>query len=181
MTARNLIGTLAMAAALSVSSQAGAQEGPAAPAPSLTYAFTVRAQLLPPVEQGEVDGGRKRFIGITGGKVSGPRLQGEVLSGGGDWQAILPGGLTKVEARYFLKASDGTVIEVTNPGVRTATPEVIEKLAKGEDVDPSAYYFRTTPRFDVKAGPHEWMHRTAFVARGIRKPDHVVIDFYVVD
>jgi hypothetical protein len=113
--------------------------------------------------------------------VTGPALTGTVLTGGGDWQVILPGGLTSIEARYFIKASDGTVIEVTNPGVRTAAPEVIEKLAKGEAVDPSAYYFRTTPRFVVKDGPHGWMRRKVFVARGIRKPDSVVIDFYTVE
>ena len=153
---------------------------PAAPAPTLEYAFSARVELAPPVEQGTVDGARKRFIPITGGTVTGPMLTGTVLAGGGDWQSILPGGLTRVEAHYFLKAADGTVIEVTNPGLRVATPEVTEQLAKGLPVDPSAYYFRTTPRFDVAAGPHEWMRRAAFVARGIRRPDHVVIDFYVV-
>ena len=88
--------------------------------------------------------------------------------------------LTRVEARYFLKADDGTVIEITNPGVRTASPEVTEHLAKGDVVDPSAYYFRTTPRFEVAAGKHEWLRRSAFVARGIRRPDRVEIDYYVV-
>lgn len=158
-----------------------AADGPAAPAPSLTYAFSVRATLDPVVEQGEVDSGRRRFIPVTGGTVDGPALSGTVLPGGGDWQVILPGGLTSIEARYFIKASDGTVIEVTNPGVRTAAPDVIEKLAKGEPVDPSAYYFRTTPRFVVKDGPHGWMRRKVFVARGVRNPDNVVIDFYTVE
>lgn len=153
---------------------------PAAPAPTLEYAFTATVQVAPPIEQGTVDGGRKRFIAITGGTVSGPLFTGSVLPGGGDWQTILPGGLTKVEARYFLKAADGTVIEVTNPGVRTGSAEVIERLAKGEAVDPAAYYFRTTPRFDVAPGAHEWLRRHAFVARGIRRPDRVEIDFYVV-
>lgn len=158
-----------------------AAEGPAAPAPSLTYAFSVRATLAPAVEEGEVDGGRRRFIPITGGEVGGPALNGTVLAGGGDWQVIMPGDLTSIEARYFLKTADGTVIEVTNPGVRTAAPEVIEKLAKGEPVDPSAYYFRTTPRFVVKDGPYAWLRRKVFVARGIRRPDSVVIDFYAVE
>lgn len=153
---------------------------PAAPPPSLEHAFTVKATLLPPVEQGEVDGGRKRFIAITGGTVAGPMLTGTVLPGGGDWQTILPGGLTRVEARYFLKAADGTVIEVTNVGVRTGTPEVIARLSRGEEVDPSAYYFRTTPSFSVTQGAHDWLRRHTFVARGIRRPDHVEIDFYVV-
>lgn len=158
-----------------------ATEGPAAPAPTLTYAFSVRATLDPVVEQGEVDTGRRRFIPVSGGTVTGPALNGTVLPGGGDWQVILPGGLTTIEARYLIKASDGTVIEVINPGVRTAAPDVIEKLAKGEAVDPSAYYFRTTPRFVVKDGPYGWMRRKVFVARGIRNPDNVVIDFYTVE
>ncbi len=153
---------------------------PETPAPTLEFAFTATVQVAPAVEQSTIDGGRRRFIAITGGTVNGPLLNGTVLPGGGDWQTILPGGLTKVEARYFLKASDGTVIEVTNPGVRTGSAEVIERLAKGEAVDPSAYYFRTTPRFDVAPGSHEWLRRHAFVARGIRRPDRVEIDFYVV-
>jgi hypothetical protein len=165
---------LAAAAMLTVAN------GPVAPAPSLDYAFTATVTLASPLEQGSVDGGRKRFIAITGGTVAGPMLHGSVLPGGGDWQTILPGGLTRVEAHYFLKADDGTVIEVTNPGVRTASPQVTESLARGEVVDPSAYYFRTTPRFEVASGAHDWLRRSAFVARGIRRPDRVEIDFYVV-
>ena len=154
--------------------------GPTAPAPTLEYAFTATVQVAPPVEMGQADGGRKRFIAITGGSVEGPMLTGQVLNGGGDWQVIEPGGLTRVEARYFIKAADGTVIEIENPGVRVADPQVIERLARGEDVDPNAYYFRTTPRFSVTVGKYDWMRRNAFVARGIRRPDRVIVDFYVV-
>lgn len=173
---RTIKAALVVAASLALS---GAN-GPAAPAPTLEFAFSATVTVAPPIEQGTVDGGRKRFIAITGGTVQGPMLEGTVLAAGGDWQTILPGGLTKVEARYFLKASDGTVIEVSNPGVRTGSAEVIERLAKGENVDPSAYYFRTTPRFDVAPGKHDWLRRNAFVARGIRRPDRVEIDFYRV-
>jgi Protein of unknown function (DUF3237) len=154
---------------------------PAAPAPTLCYVFSLRGELAPPVEFGDIDGKRKRFIGVTGGRVYGPRLQGKVLAGGGDWQAIAQGGLTEVFARYSIQADDGTVIAVVNAGVRTAAPEVIEKLMRGVEVDASQYYFRTTPTFDVQPGPHEWLRRSVFVARGIRKPDHVVVDFYQVE
>ncbi|NBC36043.1 DUF3237 family protein [Novosphingobium sp. FSY-8] len=153
---------------------------PNAPPPTLEYAFSVQATLAPPVEAGNLDGGRRRFIQVTGGAAYGPMLSGTVLGGGGDWQTIRPGGLTDVEAHYFIKAADGTVIEVTNVGVRVASAEVTDKIARGEAVDPSAYYFRTTTRFGVVDGPLGWMRRAVFVARGIRKPDSVVIDFYVV-
>ena len=174
---------IAAAAALALLGSAGAGRAPPAPAPpapTLAFAFSMRVTLAPPLEVGEADGGRRRFIAITGGEVHGPRLNGAVLPGGGDWQTILAGGLTRIEARYFIKADDGTVIEITNPGVRTAEPAVIERLSRGEVVDPSTYYFRTTPSFKVGPGPHGWLQRAVFVARGVRNPDSVVIDYYEV-
>lgn len=174
MGSRNL---LAMAgAALMAASPTQA----AAPAPTLAHAFSMRIEVAPPLEQGEIDGARQRFIPITGGTITGPRLTGTVLPGGGDWQAIHAGGLASVHARYMLKAADGTVIGIDNVGVRVASAEVTEQLAKGEDVDPTAYYFRTVPTFTVAEGPHAWLRRAVFVARGVRRPDHVVIDVYEV-
>lgn len=164
----------------STANAAPADEKPAAPPPTLEWVFSLRATLAPPVELGTLDDGRRRFIAITGGEVYGPRLKGSVMPGGGDWQTIQPEGMTKVEARYFLKAADGTVIEVHNPGVRTADPGTIEALAKGEKVDPSAYYFRTSPVFRVAGNALAWMQRHTFVARGIRHPDSVIIDYYMV-
>jgi Protein of unknown function (DUF3237) len=168
-------------AVLAAAMTTAASPAPDAPTPTLTFAFSIRVEVDPPVEQGEIDGARQRFIPITGGTVSGPRLNGIVLPGGGDWQGIHPGGLAVILARYALKADDGTVIGIENPGVRVASPEVTEQLAKGEPVDPGAYYFRSTPVFTVTDGPHAWMRRKVFVARGIRRPDHVVIDVYTVE
>ena len=155
--------------------------GPSAPTPGLTHVFSLRGELAPPLEYGRIDGLRKRFIPVTGGVVYGPRLTGRVLPGGGDWQSVADDGLSQVLARYSLEASDGTVIGVTNAGVRTASLEVMEKLVAGIEVPPDAYYFRTNPVFEVGPGPHGWLHRHLFVARGIRKPDHVIVDFYCVD
>lgn len=179
----HIVTALSAALLAGLATGAGAQpvERQSAPTPKLTYAFSVRVDVAAPIEQGQIDGGRRRFIAITGGKVYGPRLNGVVLPGGGDWQTIMEGGLTKVLARYFLKSADGAVIEITNPGVRVASPEVTEKLAKGELVDPSQYYFRTTPEFKVSVPALDWMQRSVFVARGIRKPDHVVVDYFIVE
>src|SRR5690606_21066261 len=116
-----------------------------------------------------------------GGLVFGPRLQGRVLPGGGDWQAVGEDGLSQIMARYSLELADGTRVGVTNTGVRTASPEVMEKLVAGIEVPPDAYYFRTNPVFEVADGVHAWLRRHLFVARGVRKPDHVIVDFYRVD
>jgi hypothetical protein len=61
---------------------------PHAATPTLEFAFSLRGALSPPVELGEIDGKRRRFIGIVGGEVSGPLQTATVLSGGGDWQTI---------------------------------------------------------------------------------------------
>jgi hypothetical protein len=158
---------------------AGAQ--PAAPPPKLTYAFTAEITLAPPVEYGVIEEKRRRFIAITGGIVRGPKLQGTVLGIGGDWQDIGAGGVTRLDTHYALRANDGTVIDTRNPGVRVASPEVTDKLARGVPVAPDQYYFGTTPRFDVAAGPHAWLSSRVFVGRGVRTPDRVMIDYYVVE
>lgn len=73
-----------------------ANEGPSAPVPKLTYAFSVNIDVAKPLEQGLIDGGQRRFIEITGGTVYGPMLQGEVMHGGGDWQTVFAGGYTDI-------------------------------------------------------------------------------------
>ncbi|MEY2943355.1 MAG: hypothetical protein RLY97_1369 [Pseudomonadota bacterium] len=180
MMAAGLAGLLLGSAALG-QSNAAAGAGAGIIAPRLTPVFTLRIELAKPVEQGVIDGARHRFIAITGGTITGAKLTGTVMAGGGDWQAIHPGGLAVLDARYFLKASDGTVISITNPGVRVASAEVTERLARGEDVDPAAYYFRSSPRFEVAAGAYDWLTRKVFVARGIRRPDHVELEVFEVE
>jgi hypothetical protein len=169
---------LAAAATAAVAPAIARASEPAAPL--LSHVFTARVTVAPAIEHGMIDGKRKRFIPITGGTISGPRLSGTILPGGGDWQAIHADGITEVMARYSMKAADGAIIGVTNPGVRVAAPDIIARIARGEDVDPAFYYFRSTPSFEVEKGPHDWLRRKLFVARGIRKPDHVVIAVYEV-
>jgi hypothetical protein len=154
----------------------------AAPAaPLLTYAFTVTLKPGAPLELGEVEGGKRRFIPILGGVASGPKLQGQVLPGGGDWQTVTRDGIAKIDARYFLKLDDATIVEVSTPGVRVASADIAGRLAQGEDVDPNLYYYRLAPQLRVKTGAQDWLTRTVFIAKGARRPDRVTFDFYAVE
>lgn len=173
------VGALAAGTAPAGALAAGADARPAVP--GLDFVFEAVVTLGPPLEMGEADGGRRRFVPITGGRVSGPRLSGVVLPGGGDRQDIGRDGVTAIRARYLLRAADGAVIGVDNPGVRVASPEVITRLTAGEDLDPALYYFRTTPNFDVEpGGPHDWMRRSVFVCQGVRHPATVALRFFRV-
>lgn len=149
--------------------------------PGLHFEFTARITLGPIVELGAVAGVRKRIVPITGGDFSGPRIRGRVVPGGGDWQSILPDGSAQVRALYVLEASDGAMIGITNTGLRRGSADALARLAAGELVDPSEYYFRATPVFDVADGPHQWLKENIFVAVGARYPDSVSIDVFRLD
>jgi hypothetical protein len=148
--------------------------------PTLDFAFELDATLDPPQQLGDTGIGERRIIGITGGTVKGPMLNGIVLPGGADWQVIRPDGITDIHARYTLQSDDGALIYVDAPGIREAAPEVIARLSAGATVDPSEYYFRTVPRLETSADKYSWMNRRLFVCKGIRLPNGVKIKYYVV-
>lgn len=150
-------------------------------APSLRFAFELSASLEPPLELGEVYGGRRRVIPVKGGVVSGPKLQGRVMPGGADWQTLLASGAMLLEAKYVIEAADGTKIGVINAGVRRASPEAARRMADGELLPPTEYYFRTTPRFEVGPGPHQWLMENVFVCTAERRPNDVLVRFFVVE
>jgi hypothetical protein len=136
--------------------------------------------LEPIRDLGETPLGRRRIIGITGGKFSGPRLSGKVLPGGADWQVIRADGVAYLDARYTLETNDGALIYVNNRGYRHGPKDVIERLAKGEDVDPALYYMRATPWFETSATRYAWLNRSICVATGARRPAAVELEFYEV-
>lgn len=148
--------------------------------PTLEFAFEVEAKVGAPLELGQAPLGRRRVIPIESGVVRGPRLNGVVLPGGADWQIIRADGVAQIEARYTLRAEDGALISVVNAGLRHAPPEIMQRLIAGQPVDPNSYYFRTSPVFEVAAGPHEWLTRSIFVGVGIRNPADVRIRVFAV-
>ncbi len=149
--------------------------------PTLEFEFRMRVQIGTPLDQGAWDGQRRRIMPIAGGTFEGPRFSGTILPGGADWQSVrVADGVARIDARYMLRHEDGTLITMTDCGVRRGPPEVMARLAAGEAVDPSLYYFRTTPRFEVKEGPHRWLGDHVFVGLGHRRPDAVEFEIFRV-
>ena len=142
--------------------------------------FRAEITLAPAQELGDTPLGRRRIIPITGGTVSGARLSGEVLPGGADWQVIRPDGVADLDARYTIRTADGALVYVRNRGYRHGPPEVIARLARGESVDSSLYYMRTTPRFETGDERYAWLNRIVCVGSGARLAGAVRIDFYAV-
>ena len=169
---------LALVALLTTAALHG-QAPAAAPAPPrLVFAFELRAQVGPPMELGEVPGGRRRIVPILGGTFEGPTVRGKVLPGGADWQIVRADGFTEIDTRYTLETDAGLKVYVQNPGMRHAPPAIMEKLLAGQMVDPAQVYFRTAPTFETSAPELQWMTRAIFVGIGERQPSDVIIRFW---
>ena len=124
--------------------------------------------------------GERRIIGILGGSVSGSKLSGRVLPGGADWQIIRADGAADIQARYTIETETGGRILVNSEGLRHGPAEVIAALARGEEVDPALYYFRTVMRFETSDPQAAWLNRILAIARGKREARSVTLDVYEV-
>ncbi len=151
------------------------------PVPGLRHAFTLEVHLGEPMEMGQGRAGRRRIIPIIGGKALGPDITGEVLNLGADWQTIFADGAAHLDTRYGLRSHDGAIIDIVNVGTRHGPPEVIARLAAGEDVDPSLYYMRTAARLETGDPRYAWVNHTLFVCAGIRRASAVEIAYYAVE
>ncbi|WP_242482055.1 DUF3237 domain-containing protein, partial [Paracraurococcus ruber] len=148
--------------------------------PAMEFIGQVEVAVGPPRRIGAGPGGERRIIPILGGRVGGPRLQGEVLPGGADYQLIRPDGVAEIEARYTLQLTDGALVYVVNRGIRHAAPEDMARLLRGEPVPAERVYFRTAPVFETAAPALQWLHRSLFLGLGERQPETVIIRIFSV-
>jgi hypothetical protein len=144
------------------------------------YVFTITAKIAEVISAGETGYGIRRIIPIIGGEVRGEKVNGKVLSGGADFQIIRPNELIDLEAKYAFETDDGAVVYVENKGIRFGPVEMLQKLKRGEPVDPSLIYFRTAPRFETGAEKYRWLMESLFVASAARHPDRVVVEVHQV-
>ncbi|MDP6219779.1 MAG: DUF3237 domain-containing protein, partial [Alphaproteobacteria bacterium] len=148
------------------------------PQPTLRHVADLTIELDPIVEMGQGQGGTRRIIPIIGGQVSGPAFSGEIMNVGADWQTIFASGLAELETRYAFRTDDGAVIEIRNFGYRHGPAHVIQKVAAGEDVDPSQYYMRTHARLETGHPDYQWVNNTLFVGVGGRSKSSVMLSLY---
>jgi len=119
---------------------------------------------------GAVPHGTRVTAPIADGHFEGPRLRGRVLPGGGDWTLLRGDGVLELDLRITLQTDDGALIHMASFGLRHGPPDVIAALARGDSVDPAAYYFRTIPRFETWHPKYAFLNRLVAVSSGDRRP-----------
>ena len=151
------------------------------PPPQLEHVCDLAVTIAAPVEVGHTPAGLRRMIPITGGTVTGPRLNGKVLAGGADFQLILDGGTqAHLDARYVIELDDGSRVFVQNTALRVASLENSQRIMNGQPVNPEEIYFRCQPKMEATTPAWAWLSESQFIGTGRRAPDGVYLSFYRV-
>jgi len=151
------------------------------PDPRLNLIYRLEATVGDPQDVGEISAGHRRIVPLTGGTFNGPELRGTLVPGASaDWQIVLPDGTALGDVRYTLETERGDLLYVQSQGVRHGSPEILERLARGEDVDAAEYTFRTSAKIETGAANLDWLNKGIFISVAGRQPGGVIYDVYLV-
>jgi hypothetical protein len=129
---------------------------------------------------GDTPYGTRRIARLTTGSFEGPKFKGTVLPGGGSWGILRRDDVLEIEVRITLETDDRQHVYMHWKGLRHGPKEVMDRLNRGENVDPAAYYFRTTPYFETSSEKYGWMNRICSIATGSRKASGRTLEVFQV-
>jgi hypothetical protein len=144
------------------------------------YLFTIKIGVSQLHDLGETPFGGRHIDMLGPGSFEGPRLRGKVLAGGMDQKLHRADGAMIPNVRLVLQCDDGALIYMTYSGIRHGPPGVMARIARGEAVEPSEYYLRSTPTFETAAEPYAWLNRILAVGVGRRLADHAAYDIFEI-
>ena len=151
------------------------------PDPRLSPVYRLDAALGQPLDLGDTAQGHRRNVPLTGGTFTGPEISGTLVPGASaDWQTLLPDGTAVGDIRYTLQTDGGDLLYVRSRSVRHGPAEVLARLGRGEEVDPSEYTFRAATQIETAAPALGWLNNGIFVSVGGRQREGVVYETYLV-
>lgn len=140
----------------------------------LEFEFGCQAGVTEPVAVGAGPYGTRLVFVVTGGSFEGKRLNGKILSGGGDWMLVGPDGWARLDVRAQFLTEDGAALYLTYTGLIEMNEKIGQALAAGGGTDYGDQYFRTTPRIETGDPRYAWLNQTVFVAEGRLQPGRIV-------
>ena len=144
------------------------------------YLGTLSIELAASHMVGEIPRGRLRVDVFKGGSLEGPRIKARILAGGSDSLIGTADGAVRPDVRLTLETDDGALIYVHYRGVRHASSDVMQRLAREEAVDPGEYYLRNAPFFETASEKYDWLNRIVAVGIGRREPGRAVYDLFEI-
>ena len=149
--------------------------------PRFDLLFQIKIELSSAIELGATPYGRLRRVDtFVEGRFEGPKLSGTLVTGGNDLRLTRFDGAFHPDVRALLRTDDGHHVQMTYEGIRSGPEEVWDRVERGEDVDPSEYYFRIVARFETGSEKYDWLNRILAFGSGVRLPGGPVYDIYQV-
>jgi hypothetical protein len=143
--------------------------------------FTITIDLHAVQELGHTPFGNRRVFPVAGGEFRGERLCGSVLPlVGSDLLLIRADGSAQQDVRMILRTDDGALILMTYRGVRHASTDVNDRIARGEAVAASMYYLRTAPFFETSSPAYAWLNKIVTIGVGEKRSDSVVYEVFEI-
>lgn len=132
------------------------------------------------IRMGTTPHGTRTIVYVTGGYIEGPKIKATVLPGGGDWLLGRSDGSRVMDVRAAVRTDDGQFIYTYYRGYLNIPPEMLQRIYKGEKVDPSEYYFRTTPVFETASEKYAWLNNIVAVGIGTMSATAVAYKVYSI-
>lgn len=135
--------------------------------PDLEYVCELRVKCGSAYTVGQTAHGTRMVIPILGGTFEGPKMKGEILSGGADYQLVdQKKGRNEVEAIYSIKTDDGIYIHIRNCGL----------IYTSNEGGQGGFYFRTAPKFEAPSdSKYDWLNNSIFVCMPSFAPDCICL------
>ena len=142
---------------------------------NLEYELTYRASLKPALPVGPGPYGTRLFFEVVDGRFEGKRLNGKILTGGGDWLLAGADGFGRLDVRAQFLTDDGAAIYLSYHGLLEMNAKVQAAVGDTQvSTDFGDQYFRTNPRFETGDPRYAWLNQSLFLAEGRLIPGRTV-------
>ena len=131
---------------------------------SLDHLFSYTANLDPPQWIGDCPEGLRIVFPVSGGELTGPRVRGRILPGGGDWMTGRRDGVGILDVRGTVETDDGALLYMAYTGVTDLGEDGYQSALRGEL--PAAIKLRVVARFQTSHPAYLWLNRLQCLSIG---------------
>ena len=122
----------------------------------------IHATLNPPIVVPGGPQGTRVIVRVTGGTVTGPRINGTVEDLGADWLTMRADGTAQLDVRIVINTDDGASISVTYKGIMSPDADGKPRII-------------TSPLFETGDERYAWLTQIQAIAIGA--PGQNVVDY----
>ena len=115
---------------------------------------------------------------VTAAEIEGPTIRAKLLPGASDWITSTPDGVIRLDCRMTFETDDGATIAMTYRGMRHGPAELLDRVMKGEEVDPELIYHRVAIFFETEASAYLHLNKLIAIGKAKREPDGGVYGSY---